>query len=61
MLKWKRANMIKISVIIPDELNKRLRHAIVERLGSQKGALTKAIIEGIELWLEQPREKGKRK
>jgi len=53
--------MVKISVVIPDELDKRLRHAIIERLGPRKGALAKAIIEAIQLWLEQPRGKGKEK
>jgi len=42
---------VKISVKLPDELDKRFRHAIIERLGSRKGALSTAVIEAIELWI----------
>ena len=53
--------MVKISVEIPDELDKRFRHAIIERLGSRKGALATAIREGIELWMAQNETKPKEK
>ena len=53
--------MVKISVEIPDELDKRFRHAIIERLGSRKGALARAIREAMELWIaqEEPRPRPK--
>jgi metal-responsive CopG/Arc/MetJ family transcriptional regulator len=53
--------VVKISVEIPDELDKRFRHAIIERLGSRKGALAIAIREGIELWMAQKETKPKEK
>jgi metal-responsive CopG/Arc/MetJ family transcriptional regulator len=53
--------MVKISVEIPDELDKRFRHAIIERLGSRKGALAIAIREAIELWMVQKETRSKQK
>ena len=49
--------MVKISVEIPDELDKRFRHAIIDRLGSRKGALATAVREAIELWIVQEESK----
>jgi len=44
---------VKLTVMVPDELDKRLRVAIAERMGGRKGDLTKAVIEAIELWLQK--------
>jgi hypothetical protein len=41
-----------INIAISDELEKRLRVEIAKR-GGKKGDLTKAIEEGIELWLKK--------
>ena len=58
---WKRVIMVKISVEIPDELDKRFRHAIIERLGSRKGALATAVREAMELWIAREEAKPKPK
>jgi len=46
----------RITIELPEELNKRLRIRVVEKYGSMKGGLGKAIREAIELWLSK--EKG---
>jgi len=48
--------MAKLTIVIPDELDKKLRVRIAQKYGGKKGALGEAIREGIELWLEK--EKG---
>lgn len=53
--------MVKISVQIPDELDRRFRHAIIEKLGSRKGALADAVREAIELWIAQEKSSSKPK
>jgi hypothetical protein len=42
-------------------LDKELRIRIIEVFGSEKGALTKAIVEAIRLWLRQKEPPGKKK
>jgi Arc/MetJ-type ribon-helix-helix transcriptional regulator len=41
----------RISVDLPDELEKQLRIKTVERFGGKKGDLSKAIEEAIKMWL----------
>jgi len=43
----------QITVLIPDEIEHRLRVRVAEKFGGKKGALGEAIAEGIELWLRQ--------
>ena len=43
----------QITILIPDEIESRLRVRVAERFGGKKGALGEAIAEGIELWLKQ--------
>jgi hypothetical protein len=45
--------MAKVNIVIPDDLLKELRHAVVERYGGEKGGLSKAVTEAIQLWLKQ--------
>jgi len=45
--------MTKINIVIPDDLLKQLRHAVVDRYGGEKGSLSKAVVEAIQLWLKQ--------
>ncbi len=45
--------MAKISVVIPDELEKKLRLKAMEKFGMRKGYLSKALIEAIERWLKE--------
>jgi hypothetical protein len=45
--------MADLHIRLPDDLEKRLRRAIVDRIGGKKGDLSITIIEAIELWLKQ--------
>jgi hypothetical protein len=43
--------MGRISVKIPDELEKELRFKTIERFGGKKGDLTKAVEEAVKTWV----------
>ena len=43
--------MGRISVDLPDELEKQLRFKTVERFGGKKGDLSKAVEEAIRTWI----------
>ena len=43
--------MGKISVTIPDELEKKLRLKTIERFGRRKGDLSKAVEEAVKTWI----------
>jgi len=43
--------MGRISVELPDELEKKLRFKTIERFGGRKGDLTRAVEEAIETWV----------
>ena len=43
--------MGRISVTIPDELEKDLRFKTIERFGGRKGDLTKAVEEAVTTWV----------
>jgi hypothetical protein len=45
--------MGRISVIIPDELEKQLRFTTIERFGGKKGDLTRAVAAAITTWVTQ--------
>lgn len=49
--------MVKRNVSIPKDLDRRFREAVVKRLGFQKGNLSKAVEEALDLWIRH--EKGK--
>lgn len=53
--------MARFTVEIPDDLDKELRIHIIEVFGSEKGALTKAIVEAIKLWLRQREPSAKKR
>lgn len=48
--------MAKLTIVIPDEIDKKLRVKVAQKYGGKKGALGDSIKEAIELWLEK--EKG---
>ena len=50
--------MGRLDVLLPDDLEKEFRIRVAERLGGQKGALSKAVAEGIILWM---RDESRRK
>jgi Ribbon-helix-helix domain len=43
--------MGRISVDIPDELEKQLRIKTVERFGGKKGDLSRAVEEAVKTWI----------
>jgi hypothetical protein len=43
--------MGRISVDIPDELEKRLRFTTIERFGGKKGDLTRAVEAAVATWV----------
>jgi Arc/MetJ-type ribon-helix-helix transcriptional regulator len=43
----------RIDVILPDELEHKLRMEVGKRMGAKRGNLTEAIKEAIDLWLKQ--------
>jgi hypothetical protein len=45
--------MGRISVIIPDELEKRLRFKTIDTYGGKKGDLTRAVAAAITTWVTQ--------
>ena len=45
--------MARITMELPDELDKRFRMKVAEKYGGKKGALGDAIREAIELWLQK--------
>ena len=45
--------MARITIELPDELDKRFRMKVIEKYGGKKGALGNAIREAIELWLDR--------
>ena len=47
--------MAKVNLVIPDNLLKELRHAVIEQYGGEKGSLSRAVTEAIQLWLRQKR------
>ncbi len=49
--------MAKLNVEINDTLMKEFRHVIIDRFGTRKGALTKAVEEAILLWIEKYKSK----
>jgi hypothetical protein len=44
-------NMGRISVDLPDALEKQLRLKTVERFGGKKGDLSKAVEEAVKTWI----------
>jgi hypothetical protein len=43
--------MGRISVTLPDELEKQLRFKTIERFGGRKGDLTRAVEDAITTWV----------
>ena len=45
--------MGRISVDLPDQLEKQLRLKTVERFGGKKGDLSKAVEEAVRTWIDK--------
>ena len=48
-----RLKMGRISVDLPDELEKQLRFKTIERFGGKKGDLSKAVQEAVRTWTDK--------
>jgi hypothetical protein len=46
-----RLKMGRISVDLPDELEKQLRFKTIERFGGKKGDLSRAVQEAVKTWI----------
>ena len=53
-------NMGRINIILPDDVEKKLRMEVGRRMGAKRGNFTDAIIQAINAWIEED-EKVKRK
>jgi hypothetical protein len=51
--------MGRIDIILPDNKEKELRMEVGRRVGVRRGALTNAIIDAIDMWLKEGKEKRK--
>jgi hypothetical protein len=45
--------MGRISVDIPDELEKKLRFKTIDRFGGKKGDLSRAVEEAVKTWVAE--------
>jgi hypothetical protein len=45
--------MGRISVELPDELERKLRFKTIERFGGKKGDLSKAVEESVKRWVTE--------
>jgi hypothetical protein len=45
--------MGKISVVLPDDLEERMRQKAIKEFGIRKGYLSKAVIKALESWLSE--------
>jgi hypothetical protein len=48
--------MGRIDIILPDDKEKKLRMEVGRRMGVRRGALTDAVIEAIDNWLEEDKQ-----
>jgi hypothetical protein len=53
--------MPRFAVEIPEELNKEFRIKVIEAYGSEKGSITKAVIEAIKLWIREKESLSKKR
>jgi hypothetical protein len=45
--------MGRITISLPDKLEKELRFRTIERFGGRKGDLSKSVEEAVKKWLEE--------
>jgi hypothetical protein len=54
--------MGRIDIILPDDVENKLRMEVGRRMGAKRGNLTEAIIQAVNAWMEKDAElKMKRK
>jgi Arc/MetJ-type ribon-helix-helix transcriptional regulator len=47
----------RMTIELPDDLNRKFRARVAEKYAGRKGALGEAVKEAIELWLEREKKK----
>jgi hypothetical protein len=47
--------MGRIDINLPDDIENKLRMEVGRRMGAKRGALTEAIVQAIDAWLEDDR------
>ena len=45
--------MGRVTVLLPDELEKKLRFKTIDRFGGRKGDLSRAVEEAVKTWVEK--------
>ncbi len=45
--------MARFTIELPEDLHREFRIRVIEVYGTEKGAITKATVEAIRLWLRQ--------
>jgi hypothetical protein len=45
--------MGKISAIVPDELEEKVRQKAIKKFGIKKGYLSNAVVEALETWAKE--------
>ncbi len=45
--------MARFTIEMPDDLHKEFRMRVIELYATEKGAVTKAVVDAIRLWLKQ--------
>jgi hypothetical protein len=45
--------MGRLTIVLPDDIEKKLRVRVAEKCGGKKGALGEAIAEALKIWLEK--------
>jgi hypothetical protein len=51
----------KLTILVDDKLDERFREAIFKAKGLHRGALTEAVEEAIELWIDEECKKDRAK
>jgi len=49
--------MGRIDINLPDDIENKLRMEVGRRMGAKRGALTEAIVQAIDAWLEDDKVK----
>jgi hypothetical protein len=45
--------MGRLTIVLPNDIDKKLRVKVAEKYGGKKGAIGLAIAEAVELWLQK--------
>lgn len=53
--------MGRIDVILPDDLEHKLRMEVGKRMGAKRGALTDALIQAVDAWIKRDEQNKNRK